>query len=83
MNVLNFRAAAMSAALLAAGAAHAALVNGFADSSNNTSVFVSIVERNAANAAVRSLVIDTGARTLDVFAGTPWSTTSRRSSRRD
>jgi hypothetical protein len=62
--------------LLASGTANAALQNGFADASYNTSVFISVVERNNTNQAVRNLVIDTGARTLDTFAGTPWSTTA-------
>jgi hypothetical protein len=62
--------------LLASGAANAALQNGFSDASYNTSVFISVVERNSSNQAVRSLMIDTGTRTLDSFAGTPWSTTA-------
>jgi hypothetical protein len=62
--------------LLVAGTAEAALLNGFSDASNNTSVFISIVERNATNQVLRNLVIDTGARTLATFAGTPWSTTA-------
>jgi hypothetical protein len=65
-----------TATLLAAGAADAALLNGFTDASNNTSVFISVVERNATNQVLRNLVIDTGARTLATFAGTPWSTTA-------
>lgn len=76
MNVRSGLAACAAAALLASTAADAALMNGFSDGSNNTSVFISVVERNATNQVLRNLVIDTGARTLDSFAGTPWSTTS-------
>ena len=61
--------------LLAAGAADAALLNGYSDASSNTSVFISVVERNVSNQVVRNLVIDTGTRSLDTFAGTYWSTT--------
>jgi hypothetical protein len=62
--------------MLVAGNANAALIDGFADGSNNTSVFVSVVERNSVGQVLRNLVIDTGARTLSTFAGTPWSTTT-------
>jgi hypothetical protein len=76
---MNLRTTLASAAgavtLLASGAAGAALYNGN-DGSSNTSVFISVVERNATNNVVRNLVIDTGARALSVFAGTPWSTTT-------
>lgn len=65
-----------TALLLTAGAADAALLNGFSDASNNTSVFISVVERNAVNQVLRNLVIDTGSRAADVFAGTGWSTTA-------
>lgn len=62
--------------LLTAGAADAALLNGFSDASFNTSVYISVVERNGVNQVVRNLVIDTGARAADVFAGNYWSTTA-------
>lgn len=81
MNVsLKISAAVSTAALLAAGSANAALFNGFSDASNNTSVFISIVERDATNNIFRNLVVDTGLRTLDLFTtasdpGFVWSTT--------
>jgi hypothetical protein len=62
--------------LLTAETADAALMNGFSDASFNTSVFISVVERNNTNQVVRNLVIDTGARAADVFAGNYWSTTA-------
>ncbi len=66
-----------SAIAMLAGAttANAALIDGF-DGSFNTSVFISVVERDGANNVLRNLLVDTGARALDVFAGTPWSTTA-------
>jgi hypothetical protein len=66
---------AATTALLVSAAADAALFNG-ADGSYNTSVFISVVERTRTNQIIRNLVVDTGSRALDVFAGTPWSTTS-------
>lgn len=68
--------AVAAASLLAAGAANAALMNGFSDASFNTSVFISVVERNATNQVVRNLVIDTGTRADATYAGTSWSTTA-------
>ncbi len=65
-----------TATIFAAGAADAALLNGFTDFSSNTSVFISVVERNSTNQVLRNLVIDTGTRTLASFAATPWSTTT-------
>jgi hypothetical protein len=77
MKVNSTLASAIAAVtLLASGAADAALMNGFSDASSNTSVFISVVERNVSNEVLRNLVIDTGARSLDVFAGTYWSTTA-------
>lgn len=67
--------AVAAAALLVSGAANAALMNGFSDASNNTSVFISVVERDNTNQVVRNLVIDTGVRSLDVFGMSAWSTT--------
>jgi hypothetical protein len=61
--------------LASAGSANAALMNGFSDGSFNTSVFISVVERNSTNQTLRNLVIDTGTRTLDSFGGLSWSTT--------
>ncbi len=61
---------------LAAGRADAALMNGYSDASNDTSVFISVVERNGIGQTLRNLVIDTGARTLATFAFTGWSTTA-------
>lgn len=81
MNVsLKISAAVTTAALLAAGNANAALLNGFTPPTNNTSVFISIVERDAANNIFRNLVLDTGLTVLDLFdnASNPsfvWSTT--------
>ncbi len=68
--------AAAALSILAAGSANAALMDGYTDASNDTSVFISVVERNASNQALRNLVIDTGARTLATFAFTGWSTTA-------
>jgi len=59
---------------MGSGSASAALISG-TDPSSNSSVFISLAERNSVNQVVRNLVIDTGARALDVFAATPWSTT--------
>jgi hypothetical protein len=73
-------AAAASIALLTAGVANAALLDG-TDGSSNTSVFISVVERNATNQILRNLLIDTGARTLAAFEGTgDWSTTTAQAS---
>lgn len=72
----GFAAALATVTLLAAGAANAALLNGFSDASFNTSVFISVVERNSTNQVIRNLVVDTGARSLDVFSGTAWSTSA-------
>jgi hypothetical protein len=69
-------AAIATVALLGSVAANAALMNGYSDASFNTSVFVSVVERSATNQIVRNLVIDTGARALDTFASSSWSTTA-------
>jgi hypothetical protein len=68
-------AAAIALFAVGAGSANAALIPG-TDPSSNSSVFISLAERNALNQVVRNLVIDTGARALDVYAGTPWSTTA-------
>jgi hypothetical protein len=68
-------AAAIALFAVGTGSASAALIEG-TDGSSNSSVFISLAERNDINQVVRNLVIDTGARALDVFAGTPWSTTS-------
>ncbi len=76
MSAFRIAAAATALGLLVTGTANAALQNGYSDASNNTSVFISVVERDAANAVLRNLVIDTGARTLQTFGGTPWSTTA-------
>jgi hypothetical protein len=73
-------AAIATVTLFAAGAANAALNDGLADASANTSVFISVVERNSVNQVVRNLVIDTGARTLETFGGTPWSTSIQQES---
>lgn len=70
----------LTTALFVSVNADAALFNGYSDASNNTSVFISVVERNSVNNIVRNLIIDTGARTLDVFAGNPWSTTAAQES---
>jgi hypothetical protein len=67
-------AAAIAAFAVGTGSASAALIPG-TDASSNSSVFISLAERNNLNQVVRNLVIDTGARALDVFGGTPWSTT--------
>jgi hypothetical protein len=68
-------AAAIALFTVGTGSASAALNEG-TDGSSNSSVFISLAERNSLNQVVRNLVIDTGARALDVFAGTPWSTTA-------
>ena len=68
-------AAAIAVFAMGASSANAALIEG-TDGSANSSVFISLAERNNVNQVVRNLVIDTGARALDVFAGTPWSTTA-------
>jgi hypothetical protein len=74
--------AGLTAGLLLAGTgANAALINGFDDASNNTSVFISVVERNASGSVLRNLVIDTGVRTLDVFALQDWSTSAAQETR--
>ncbi len=73
-------AVAASLTFLAAGNVNAALINGFSDGSSNTSVFISVVERNAVGQTLRNLVIDTGTRALASFAGTPWSTTTAQES---
>jgi hypothetical protein len=76
MNVsLKAAPVAVAMAVLAMGSANAALIPG-TDPSSNSSVFISLAERNSLNQVVRNLVIDTGSRALDVFAGTPWSTTA-------
>jgi len=68
-------AAAIAIFAVGTGSANAALIPG-TDGSSNSSVFISLAERNNINQVVRNLIIDTGARALDVFAGTPWSTTA-------
>ena len=68
-------AAAVAVFAMGTGSASAALVSG-TDASANSSVFISLAERSNTNAIIRNLVIDIGARALDVFAGTPWSTTA-------
>ncbi len=68
-------AAAIAVIAMGTGSANAALIPG-TDPSSNSSVFISLAERNDVNQVVRNLIIDTGARALDVFAGTPWSTTA-------
>jgi hypothetical protein len=68
-------AAAIALFAVGTGSANAALVSG-TDPSSNSSVFISLAERNAVNQVVRNLIIDVGAKALDVYAGTPWSTTA-------
>ncbi len=68
-------AAAIAVIAMGTSSANAALIPG-TDPSSNSSVFISLAERNNLNQVVRNLVIDTGSRALDVFAGTPWSTTT-------
>jgi len=68
-------AAAIAVLAMGASSANAELASG-TDPSSNSSVFISLAERNDVNQVVRNLIIDTGARALDVFAGTPWSTTA-------
>ena len=68
-------AAAIAVLAMGASSANAALIDG-TDASRNSSVFISVVERSETNQILRNLMIDTGARALDVFAGTPWSTTA-------
>ncbi len=67
--------AAIAVLSLGTGSANAALIPG-TDATFNSSVFISLAERSNTNAILRNLVIDTGSRALDVFAGTPWSTTA-------
>jgi hypothetical protein len=68
-------AAVAAVGAVLAGPANAALVT----TDFNTSVFISVVERNESNQVVRNLTIDTGIRTLDVFAFTPWTSTAAQS----
>lgn len=68
-------AAVATVGTLLAGPANALLVT----TDFNTSVFISVVERNNANQVVRNLTVDTGIRTLDVFAQTPWVSTASQS----
>jgi len=71
----NSMAAVAAVSLLAAGAASAQLNDGN-DGSSSTTVFISVVERDLTNTAIRNLVIDTGATALDLSNNqTPWSTT--------
>lgn len=80
MHIKPLTPAVVALALLATSGADAALLDG-TDGSSNTSVFISVVERNASNQVLRNLVIDTGARTLAAFEGTgAWSTTSAQES---
>jgi hypothetical protein len=78
---MKFASAIAGVALFSAGAADAALLTGTeidpgtGGYTYNTSVFISVVERNSVNQAIRNIVIDTGSTALDTFAGTPWSTT--------
>ena len=78
MNI-SLKAASLAAAIavfaMGASSANAALIE-CTDGSASSSVFISLAERNATNQVVRNRVIDTGARALEVFAGTPWSTTA-------
>lgn len=76
---LKLAVATSAAAVLLAGPAQAALLNGF-DGTSNTSVFISVVERDASNLPVRTLVVDPGVLTLDVFNLTAWSTSDEVSS---
>jgi len=64
-------------ALLSTGTASAQLNDGL-DGSNATSVFISVVERDATNAATRNLVIDTGLNAFQIWDGTAigWNTTA-------
>jgi hypothetical protein len=80
---LRHTTAIAGVALLSSGVADAALLDGISDATNDSSVFISVVERNNINQVVRNLVIDTGARTLATFgdpvlmiAPAPWSTTA-------
>ncbi len=76
---LSLKSAQLAAAIaifaIGTGSASAALIPG-TDTSFSSSVFISLAERSNTNAILRNLVIDTGSRALDVFAGTPWSTTA-------
>ena len=76
---LNLKSVSLATAItvlaMGASSANAALLSG-TDGSFNSSVFISVVERSETNQILRNLMIDTGARGLDVFAGTPWSTTA-------
>jgi hypothetical protein len=65
----------VAVAMFAGSNADAALLDG-TDGSWNSSVFISVVERNDVNQVVRNLVIDTGTLALDTFASTSWSTTA-------
>jgi len=64
---LTLAAATSAGVLLLAGAVQAASLNNGFDGSSNTSVFISIVERDAVNLPVRTLVINPDVRSLDVF----------------
>lgn len=68
--------AAAAVMLFGAAGADAALQDGFTPPTWDTSVFVSVVERNAVNQVVRNMVLDTGATTMDFISGTPWSTSA-------
>jgi len=72
-------AAIAAVTLLGAGTASAQLDDGLA--SEATSVFISVVERDATNTATKNLVIDTGLDAFDLFDGTAlgWSTTDEQS----
>jgi hypothetical protein len=70
----SLAAAASAVGLLIAGPANAASLNNGFDGSSNTSVFISLVERDAINLPVRTLVVNPDVRTLDVFGLTAWST---------
>lgn len=76
----SLAAAASAIGLLLAGPASAASLNNGFDGSSNTSVFISIVERDASNLPVRTLVVNPDVRTLDVFGLTPWATSDAVSS---
>lgn len=71
---LKLAAATSVAAVLLAGTAHAASLNNGFDGSFNTSVFISIVERDAVNQPLRTLVINPDVRSLDVFGLTGFQT---------
>ena len=76
--ILNLKSVAAIGAfvLLTTGTAQAQLNDG-TDGSNSTSVFISVVERDGSNNALRNLIVDTGVSAADLSnSATPWSTTA-------